>query len=288
MKRQIMASLVLVLALSASVGCSRINPGHVGIKVTNGGSDRGVSDFPTQVGWVLYNPLTTTIFEYPTFVQPALWTKNPNEGSSPNNDEITFSNKDNMLIAADVNLGYHLDAAKVPAFYVKFRNDDLTGFTHGFLKNAVRDAFNTHAGKYEISQIMGDNAAFLAEVKLSLQDQVGPLGVVIDQFGIIGIPRPPQVVIDAINNKVHATQLAQQKQNELIQVQADAAKVVAKANGDALATTVWSEAQAAANRKIGESLTPTLVQYKALEKWNGILPTMTGSNAIPFINVTKQ
>ncbi len=286
MKRMIVASVGL-MAVVALVGCTRINPGHVGIKVVNGGSDRGVQDFPTQVGWVVYNPFTTSVLEYPTFVQPALWTKNPNEGS-PNNDEITFSNKDNMLIAADVNLGYHLDPSKVPAFYVKFRNDDLTSFTHGFLKNAVRDSFNTHAGKYEISQIMGDNANFLAEVKQSLQDQVGPLGVVIDQFGIIGIPRPPQVVIDAINNKVHATQLAQQKQNELIQVQADAAKVVAKADGDAAATKVWSEAEAAANRKIADSLTPTYIQYKALEKWNGTLPTMTGGSAVPFINVTAK
>lgn len=34
------------------------------------------------------------------------------------------------------------------------------------------------------------------------------------------------------------------------------------------------------------SLTPELVQLKAIEKWNGILPTMM-NGAVPFINVTK-
>ncbi len=53
----------------------------------------------------------------------------------------------------------------------------------------------------------------------------------IDQFGFIGSPRPPQSVIDAINAKVQAQQIAVQKQNELVQSQADAAKLVAAAEG---------------------------------------------------------
>jgi regulator of protease activity HflC (stomatin/prohibitin superfamily) len=84
----------------------------------------------------------------------------------------------------------------------------------------------------------------------------------------------------------HATWLALTKENELRQVQADAAKSVAKATGDANALAIWADAQSNANRKIAESLTGNLVQYKALEKWNGILPTVSGS-AVPFINLTK-
>jgi regulator of protease activity HflC (stomatin/prohibitin superfamily) len=278
-------SLLAIVAVMA-VGCTRISPGYVGIKVVNGGSDRGVQDFPTQVGWVFYNPLTTSVKEYPTFVQIATWAKSPNDGG-PNNDEISFSNKDNMLIAADVNLGYHLEPAKVPSFYVKFRNDDLSVFTHAFLKNAVRDSFNTHAGKYEISQIMGDNANFLREVKESLQEQVGAVGVVVDQFGIIGIPRPPQVVIEAINQKVHATQLAQQKQNELIQVQADMAKEREKTDTYARNTLTMAEAQATANRKLADSLSQNLIELKRLEKWNGVLPTVSGG-VTPFINLGSK
>ena len=59
--------------------------------------------------------------------------------------------------------------------------------------------------------------------------------MVIDQFGFIGSPRPPSSVIDAINAKVQAQQIAVQKQNELVQAQADAAKLVAAADGQAKA-----------------------------------------------------
>jgi regulator of protease activity HflC (stomatin/prohibitin superfamily) len=281
------AMIACVVVAVAMAGCSRINPGHVGIKVINGGSDRGVQDFPTQIGWVFYNPVTTSIFEYPTYVQTAVWTKNTAEGR-PLNEEISFTNKDRMLISVDVNASYHLEGDKVPQFYVKFRSDDINSFTYGYFRNTARDAFNEHAGRYNIDQIMGDNAQFLKDVKEGLQKEVSAFGVVIDQFGIIGAPRPPQVVIDQINASVHATQLTTQKQNELAQVLADAAKVVGKSEGDAKATLVWADAQATANRKIADSITPTLVQYKALEKWNGVLPTITGSGAVPFVNVERK
>lgn len=285
-RRKVIGISALAVMLMSSVACDRINPGHVGIKVVNGGSDRGVSDYPTQVGWVFYNPLTTSIKEYPTFVQTAVWTKDPGEGH-PANEEITFTNKDRMMVAADVNLSYHLDPLKVPAFYVKFRSDDLGTFTYGYLHNVARDVFNEHAGKYSIDQIMGDNASFLKDVHQGLQATVEPYGVVIDQFGIIGAPRPPQAVIDQINASVHATQLTTQKQNELAQVSADMAKEREKTDTYARNITTMAEAQAEANRKLTTSLTPALVQYEAIKKWDGVLPTMT-SGGIPLINLTPK
>lgn len=195
-----LAPLVAVIALMAlNAGCAtRIGPGHVGIEVDLAGSQRGVQDFTLKTGWVFYNPFVTSVVEYPTFVQTAKWTRDLNEGK-PINEEITFTNKDSMLIAADISLSYSLRPDRVPNFYVKFRNDDIDGFTHGFLRNVARDMFNETAGKFGIEQIMGDNGPFLAEVRKRLQDQVDPIGVVIEQFGFIGAPRPPQGVVDSIN-----------------------------------------------------------------------------------------
>lgn len=277
---------LLMLTSSVLGACTRISPGEVGIKVVNGGTDRGVQDYPTQVGWVFYNPLTTSIKEYPTYVQTAVWTRNPGEGH-PTNEEISFTNKDKMLVSVDVNLSYHLDSTKIPAFYVKFRNDDLNGFTYGYLHNTARDAFNEHAGQYSIDEIMGDNATFLASVRDGLQKETAQLGVVIDQFGIIGAPRPPQAVIDQINASVHATQLTTQKQNELAQVSADMAKEREKTDTYARNIRAMAEAQAAANKELNASLSSNLVQYEAIKKWDGVLPTMT-TGGIPLINLTPK
>lgn len=284
--KRIVAVLLLCVAALATANCTTVRPGYVGIQVNQYGTDRGVESYPRVTGRVFYNPISTSVFEYPTFVQTAKWTRDPNEGSK-NNEEISFTNADGMSIFADISLSYHLAPEKVPAFYVKFRNDDIDQFTHGFLRNIARDTFDTHGGKYTIDQIMGNNAPFLADVRKDLQTALTPLGVELDQLGFIGSPRPPGAVIEAINAKVHATQLTIQKQNELAQAQADAAKEVAKTQGYAQSVTIRADAEAAANRKIADSLSTNLIEYKRLEKWNGVLPSVTGGG-VPFINLNAK
>lgn len=284
--RMKLGMMVMVLALTINgAACTRIGPGYTGIKVSMAGDNKGVDSTPAVTGWVFYNPFLTSVLEYPTFVQTAVWSSNPNEGSV-NNEEVTFSNVDQMQVAVDVSLSYHLQADKVPAFYVKYRSDDLNSYTHGLLRNAARDAFNEHGGKFHIEQIMGDNAEFIQSVRVALQKEVEPVGVVIDQFGIIGIPRPPKAVVDAINAKVHATQLAQQKQNELVQVQADMNKEKIKAETYANNALISAEAESTANLKIARSLTPELVEWKKLDKWNGVLPSVTGAGGT-MISLSK-
>lgn len=292
------AGIVIVGAL-ASVGCStRIEPGHVGIVVNYSGTDRGVDSYPIRTGRVWYNPYSERIIEYPVFVQTAKWTASMTEGKAVD-ESVTFTNKDGMQFAADISLSYHLVADAVPVFYVKFRAEDLGGFTHNYLRNVARDKFDTFGGRYSIEQIMGDNAEFLKHVREAVQEEVKSIGVVIDQFGLIGAPRPPAQIQKSINDKASAQQLAQQKENELKQAEADARKVVATAEGAALAARAEAEgeanaiklradANATANRKLSESITPSLLELKRLEKWNGELPYINGGSTNPFVSIEKR
>lgn len=284
--KNLLLACIAALALS-SVGCgtSLISPGYVGIVVNRSGTDRGVDSYPATTGRVYYNPWNTSVFEYPTFVQNVVWTKNVNEGAATN-EEITFTNKDKMAISVDATMSYQLVPDKVPAFYVKFRNDDLTFFTNGFMHNLVRDHFNMEAGKYTIDQIMGDNSAFLKDVRDSAQAELTPLGVQIIQFGLIGAPRPPQAVIDQINASVHATQVTTQKTNELAQVQADMNKETLKATTYATVTLTKAKAEADANREIAASITPTLVEYQRTQRWDGKLPEITGG-VTPMLSIER-
>ncbi len=279
-----MRSLLLcaALALVTLSGCqTHINPGHVGVLVHSCGGG-GIDPKPLGIGYHGTGACTSVI-EYPTFVQSTVWTKNPNEGH-PANEEITFTNKDQMQIAVDISLSYQLDPAKVPAFYAKFKADDLDTFTHGFLRNLAREKFDTAAGKYPIEQIMGDNAAFLKEVRDALQTELDPYGVSLVQFGFIGAPRPPQAVIESINAKATATQKALQIELELKQSEATARKAVAQAEGESKAIRLRADAEAYANERVSKSLSPTLVDYERVKKWNGVMPTVQTSGS-PIVNL---
>ena len=284
MKNRLVICLVS-LSVVALAGCTRIGPGHVGIVINQAGSNKGVLNTPVQTGWVFYNLFSESVIEYPTYVQTAVWTKSTTEGA-PVDESVTFTNKDSMAINADINMSYSLLPDKVPAFYVKFHLDKLEAFTNGFLRNVARDCLNENAGKYAIEQLMGDNAAFLKDSRACIDGQLAQYGVHTEQFGIIGAPRPPQVVLDQINLKNQAQQIALQKQMELQQVQADANKQVAAAEGQAKAQIAAANGDAEANKIRAASITPTILRMRELEnqrdmiaRWNGVSPrTVVGSS----------
>lgn len=256
----------------------------VGIEVDQSGSQRGVQDFVLKTGRIWYNPYSTSIIEYPTFMQTVVWTANKSEGN-PQDESITFTTKDSMIVNADFNTSYTLVEAKIPNFYVKFRSDDLKGFSDGFMHNVARDCINGVGGRYDIEAIMGDNAQFIAEGRKCVQDTLIQYGVQLEQFGIIGAPRPPDNVKQSINLKVQATQLALQKQNEVAQAQADAKKMVAEAQGQADSQITRAKGEAESNRIKSSSIDDKLIRWYALTnqhdyiwRWNGELPKTSLGN----------
>ena len=277
-----------LLLLLTSCGYTVVEPGHVGIQINLSGSDKGVQDLPLKTGRIFYNPITETVLEWPTFVQTTTWTHEPDERGDTTDESITFSTKDKMAVNVDVSLSYSLVPERVPNFYVKFRSDDLDHFTHGFLRNVVRDHLNETAGKYPIDAIMGGNEAFITEVRDRIQKQLEPIGVTIEQFGFIGAPRPPESVIASINLTTQATQNAIKIENELRASQAEAAKTVAVAEGKAKAAIAEAQGEAEANRLRTASITPQILEWErlavtklAIGKWNGAPNLISGSGGSP-------
>lgn len=210
---------------------TRIEAGYVGIEVNLAGSQRGASEIPVRTGWVIYRPLTTQIIEFPTLVQTVKWTRDLNEGH-PLNKEMGFNSKEGMEIFADVSLSYAIEPGKVPDFYVKYRVNNLDPFTHGILRDMVRNSLNEVVSTYTVEDIYGEKKAqFLGQVEKLIQEKIAHVGVGVQQFGFIGAPRVPGVIAQAITAKAQAIQEAERAKNELATT--EAAKKVAEAEGDA-------------------------------------------------------
>ena len=271
----------LWILTSFVAGVTRIEAGYVGIEVNLAGSQRGASEIPVRTGWVFYSPLTTQIIEFPTFVQTVKWTKDMNEGH-PVNEEMGFNSKEGMEIFADVSLSYAIEPTRVPDFYVKYRVNNLEHFTHGILRDIVRNSLNEVASTYTVEDIYGEKKAqFLNQVEQQIQAKVSNVGVGVQQFGFIGAPRVPSVIAQAITAKAQAIQEAERAKNELATTQAEAAKKIAEAEGDAKSAVMRAQGEADANRIRQNSLSPQLLELRRLEnqralieRWNGQLPTV--------------
>ena len=285
---------LVIIFFNYIAAVTRIGAGYVGVEVVLSGSQRGASEIPIRTGWVFYSPLRSQIIEFPTFVQTVKWTANLNEGRAMD-ESMSFNSKEGMEIYSDVSLSYAIEPNRVPDFYVKYRVTNLDTFTHGILRDIVRNSLNEVASTYNVEQIYGEQKAeFLAKVEALIQKKMDPVGVGIQQFGFIGAPRVPAVIAAAITNKAQAIQAAEQANNELAKTQAEAAKTVAAAEGEAKAAVTRAQGEAEANRIRQTSLTPQLLELRKIEnskalidRWNGQLPTVESGNGQMLLQLPK-
>jgi regulator of protease activity HflC (stomatin/prohibitin superfamily) len=283
------AFIAVLIFFNYIVSITRIGAGFVGVEIMLSGSQRGPAEIPIKTGWVFYSPVRSQIIEFPTYVQTVKWTRDLNEGRAAN-EEMSYNSKEGMEIYSDVSLSYAIDPKMVPDFYLKYRVSNLDVFTHGVLRDIVRNSLNEVASTYPVEEIYGEHKTeFLHKVEALIQTKLTPVGVGIQQFGFIGAPRVPDVIASAITGKARAIQSAEQAQNELAQTQAEAAKKIAEADGDAKSAVARAQGEAEANRIRQASITPQLLELRRLEnqkalidRWNGQLPQVEsgGSNGI--------
>lgn len=320
-----MFKLVLVLILlvigGVAAGCSttRVSVGHVGVKVRLSGSARGVQDMQLKTGWVMYNPLTEDIVEFPVNVQNIVLSASPNEGQSKEekskndtshagDESITFSSVEGVNVGADVGCSFHIDPNMAPQLYARFKQTDMRELGYGYMRNIIREAFGDVASKMQVQEIYGaGKTKLIADVNQKVKIIFEKDGIIIDQLTVNGALRLPENVASSINNAIAATQNAIQSENKVRQVKAEAEQAVAAANGaadavrqkakgdaDALliktkaeadSKVITAEADATANKKINSTLTPAVLRYKSLYYWDGKLPTYMGSGATPMLNL---
>jgi len=294
-KRAALALALLVVTIILFSSCmARIDAAHVGIRVKLAGSSRGVDDIPVVTGWVFYNPLTEQLIEFPTSVQNVVWTKDPHE-ANPRDESITFSSQEGVNINADIGMSFHIEPNMAPHLYLRFKKPNLLELADGYIRNAMRESFNVVASQMPVQEIYGSGKGkLIADSTKKLGDQLSKDGIMIDQLTINGALRLPENVATAINRAMEATQLAIQAENRVRQVKAEAEQAVTQAEGEASAARarargeadsrlITSKAEAKANLILRYSTSGSVLQYRALERWNGKLPIMNGGGALPML-----
>ena len=285
--------LIGVIILSAYT-LTRIDAGHVGIRVKLAGSARGVQDIPVVTGWVFYNPLIEQIEQFPISVQNLVWTQAHGEGRG-RDESITFSSQEGVNINADIGLSFHIEPSLAPHLYLRFRQPNLLLLADGYVRNAVREAFNDVASRMVVQDIYGaGKGKLVSDVTSRLNGVLGKDGFLIDQLTINGALRLPENVASAINRAMEATQNAIQAENRVRQVRAEADQAIAQAHGaaeasrqraegEADAVLIRARADARANEIIRLSTSGAVLQYRAIERWDGKLPFMQGGDKTPLL-----
>lgn len=269
-------SAVLIIAVAALLYacCTRIDAGHVGIKVNLYGTGKGVQDVTEVTGWVFFNPLTTAIYEFPTFIQHKEYS---------GEDSFVVNSRDGSEFKVSPIINYNVKSERVPEIFVKYRRK-LSEIEDGFLKTAVYDAFRMVANSYTADSLISSREMFEIKIKKVLTEQMDKDGFIIQQFtSNLSYPETFKASIEAKNA---AVQKALQADNEVKTAEAQAKIKVAQTQGQADALKIQADADAYANKVRQASLTPLLVQQQFIDKWDGKLPVY-GNVPQLFKDITK-
>lgn len=268
------ASVFGIGIISCFVCIKTIAPGYVGVVVDMLGDEKGVESKELHVGMHWISPWKN-LFQFPIFEQNSTW-QGDYEG-------FNFQTSEGMAVSADIGITYHLRPESIPIIFQKYRRG-MDEITHVFIRNYIRDAINKSASKTRIEDLYSGKEFFFEEVEKHVRNDLSPLGIELSRIYLIGRFHFPDNVIKALNAKIEAMQRAQQRENELREAEAEAKKQVAKAEGQAKCSLLQAEAEAKANLILAKSVTQELIQWQAIQKWDGSLPKVTGG-AIPMIDI---
>lgn len=279
--------LIATTLMIVTTACSYVDPGEVGIIVNSLGEEKGVElqVKPTGRYWLTPNE---SLYTFPTFSQNYVWTASDTEGSE-DNESLSFQTIEGMSVNADVGVTYAIDPDKVPTIFQKYRRG-VDEITDTYLRNMVRDALVDVASKLKMEQVYGPGkTAIIRDVEARVRDQVANIGINVERIYWVGDLRLPKRIVEAIEAKNAATQMTIQRRNEVEQSKAEADKKIEEARGHAESLRLTSIAEAESIRVRGEALqdNPGVIQLSAIKKWDGILPRINGTSAVPFINLDK-
>jgi len=260
---------VIVLLIFGFTGCERIDAGHVGVKVNLYGDGKGVDDVTEVTGIVFFNPLSTKIVEFPTFMRHKEYKAVIEDGKIVSDESFVVNSKDGSEFHVSPLVNYSVRREKVPYIFQKYRVS-LSEIEGGFLKTAVYDAFRVVANSYNADALISNRQEFEKKVRQVLIQQLSPEGFTLQQFTSNLIY--PETFKKAIEAKNNAVQQSLMTENLVKTAEAQARIKIATAEGNAQALLTNARAEAESNRLRQQTITPMLLQQMAIEKWNGSLP----------------
>jgi len=195
--------------------------------------------------------------------------------------EIDAASKEYQMVKLTGMMNFHIDPSFVNDLYQKVGLD----FANKVIDPAFNDFVKEVVPIYQITEILPKREEVRKRAMTKLGENLARYHIVVDDIYFANIRFSPEYE-KAVEAKQVAQQQVETQRQVLFQREIEAQQKVATAKGEAESSSVVAQGQAKANEALARSISPILVQYKTIEKWNGILPQVSGGG-IPLIDLGK-
>jgi hypothetical protein len=256
-----------LVAIINPIDIERIDAGHVGIKVSNVGDNRGVGRTEYVTGWVFYNSWISRIHEFPIHQQHIDY------------EETDIVTRGGFRATIKPSFNYSINAGNVADMFQNLRVG-VKEMEQGWLKNAIIGSVNDVANRYTVDSIFNHREEFESAIIKECNKRV------LTWFNVSQLRTnivPPREISESIIAKTRAIQEVQVAENQRQVAEAEAARKIAQARGDSAKAVIEAAGRAEAIKKEQLSLTPLYIEYIKIQKWNGEVPTTVAGNNSGFL-----
>lgn len=171
-------------------------------------------------------------------------------------------------------VNYNLQPANAHTMYREVGLDYVDKIVMPVLEGTIKDVI----GKWNAQDLVANRETATKEIYDKLVRQLAPKYIDVTGFQMTAI-NYSDVFERAIESKVTAEQEALKAKNKTVQIQEEAKQKLISAEAEAKSMSI--RANALTQNK-------ALVEYEAVQKWDGKLPEYLMGNSVPFINLNSK
>ncbi|MCY7948051.1 prohibitin family protein [Bacillus atrophaeus] len=266
----VVGAVIVTGAILGAMSIEPISQGHAGVVYNR---SHGVEEKALGQGWHLVSPFER-VTEYPVSTETVKV------------DKFNVQTKDGKPLTVELSYDYSNSLEKLPYIYNKFKGQDSETIQSGWLQTRIKKATLNVFSRYSVLEVFQHQGNINAEIEKEFRKTVEEHGFIIDSV-TLGAPTPDKKTSQAIQAVVDAQQKLEQLEIEKKQTKVQAEKDIEKAKGESEAKRITAEGEAKANEILRKSLSDEIVNYKAIEQWDGKLPQVTGDST-PMITIPKN
>ena len=246
--------LLLVLTVVTSCGFEVVDTGRRGILVRMG----EVDSVALPEGVHFYNPFTSDVKEI-----------NVREEAHP--FKLRAYSKDNQIIGLHVTVVAKPHADKVPLIYKEYGPDFFEAIASKEIIGGIKDII----GQMTAADIVSKRESLRVRTEQYLKEKLSVRMIDVTGVDYVDMDFDDQYEA-AVRAKVVAIEEAQAARNRTARIEEEKKQAILEAQGQAEAMRIKSNAL---------SQNKNLVEYEAVQKWDGKLPVTMMGNTVPFINM---
>lgn len=189
--------------------------------------------------------------------------------------QAAAASKDLQDVSTSVAVNWHIEPAKANQVFQQV--GDVDTIIISIINPAVSEVVKASIARRPVQNILQERVSLKNEIDTALTQRLEPYGVVVDDVSLVDFTFSAE-----FNAAIEAKQVAEQQAQQ-------AAFKAQQAEQEAKAEINRAKGQAEAQRLLRATLTPEILQQRAIDKWDGHFPTvMTGEGTLPLINVDPQ